>query len=175
MSQGILPSILHKILWIWTVLAKSGLHLNDLSYLSYYIKNNVIIMIIITMIRTIIVRIMVLLFGYLCLILLFFWFYLFIQRRMPTNACIIYFSIKRWSDWKIWKVYFSILKLKIRRSIKYIVTSAVGRISWWQERLLQGFRYSHFFSGSAEMISFHRPPLSIFFLNFWLFVLLMAM
>ena len=41
------------------------------------------------------------------------------QRTMLTNTCIIYFSIKRWSDSKIWKIYFSILKLKFRRPIKY--------------------------------------------------------
>ena len=33
-------------------------------------------------------------FGFICLF----------QKRMPTNACIIYFSIKRWSDSKIGKI-----------------------------------------------------------------------
>ena len=38
---------------------------------------------------------------------------------MPTNACVIYLSIKGWSDSKICKTEFSILKLKIARPTKY--------------------------------------------------------
>ena len=70
------------IIWIWTLLAKRGLHVKDLSYLSYCIKNNAIIMIIITMIIKIIVRIIVLLFGYLC----FFYFFGFISEAATRIA-----------------------------------------------------------------------------------------
>ena len=49
-----------------------------------------------------------------------FWLYLFIPEKNANQCMHNYFSIKRRSDSKIWKIWFSILKLKIRRPSKYI-------------------------------------------------------
>ena len=74
-------------------------------------------------------------FGFfLYLMLLFFDFIRLFQRRMPTNAWLIYFSIKRWSDNEIWKIKFSTLKLKIKHQLN-IVTQVLGLISWRPEWL----------------------------------------
>ena len=101
----------------------------------------------------------------------FFWFICLFQRSMPTNICIVYFSIDRWSDGKIWKIWFSILKIGIKR-LNNKVTQVAGLISWWPERHLWEFKYSNFCSGfSAELVSFHHTQLWIYlFCLFFLFV-----
>ena len=49
------------------------------------------------------------LFGTICLL----------QNGVPTKACIIYFSITRGSDSKIWKIYLSTMKQKNKKTNKY--------------------------------------------------------
>ena len=97
----------------------------------------------------------------------YFRFYLFITEKNANQCMYNYFSIKRRSASKIWKIQFSILKLNTRMLIKYIVTAVVGLISWWPEWLFWGFKYSHFCSGSpAELVRIHRPPLwTLFFIS----------
>ena len=139
-----------------------SMYIVKITYLTYCIQYNVkiIMMTIITMIiLKIKIIIIVLFWGFSCLILLFWGgFIWFFQRKMPTNVCIIYFFIRRWRDRNIWKILFSILKLKISRRVKY---------SWWPKWLFWGFQYSHFCSCSpAKLIRFHCPSLGIFFLMF---------
>ena len=111
----------------------------------------------------------VLFFGFLYLILLFFVFTCLFQRRIPTNACIIYFSIKRWSDSKTLKIKIAFWSWRKGDQLN-IVTEVVWLISWWPEQLFREFQYSHFRCGSpAELIRFHRQPLWIFFLFVSLF------
>ena len=81
----------------------------------------------------------------------------FIPQKMPTNACIVYFSKK------IWKVLYRILKLKIGNQLN-IATQVVRLIGWWPEWLFLGIPiHSFFFSGSpAELTRFHSPLLWFF-------------
>ena len=85
------------------------------------------------------------------------------QRRMTTKSCIIYFSFKGWIDSKIWKVWFSILKLKIRRPIKRWLKWKDSSVND-QSNCFRNFNIVIFCSGSpAELIRFHHQPLRICF------------
>ena len=82
-------------------------------------------MVIITMITIM----MIIIIAFLLFIYLFIYFcilfcYLFgticlLQNGVPTKACIIYFSITRGSDSKIWKIYLSTMKQKNKKTNKY--------------------------------------------------------
>ena len=85
---------------------------------------------------------------------------------MPTNESVIYFFIKRWSDSKIFKIEFSILKVKIRIPIKY--SESKGRAhQLWPEQLLRGFQYSYIFALTPQQNWQGPPPTTVnFFLCF---------
>ena len=92
------------------------------------------------------------------LILLFFDFVCLFQRRMRSNACVIYFSIKRWRD----------SKMKVRR-IAYNDSSSSSHHLMTRTTDL-GLQYSYPISDSpAELIRSHRPSLWILLLFFFQF------
>ena len=82
-------------------------------------------MVIITMITIMMIIIIAfLLFIYLFIFFCILFCYLFgticlLQNGVPTKACIIYFSITRGSDSKIWKIYLSTMKQKNKKTNKY--------------------------------------------------------
>ena len=91
---------------------------------------------------------------------------LFHCHFMPTNAYMVNFSIKRLSDSKILKIWFCILKLKIRRPIKYSDPS--GRVHQLMIRVtVLGISIQSFLLRVTSRIRFHRPPLGIYFFMFY--------
>ena len=106
----------------------------------------------------------------------FFGFICLLQGRMLTNACIIYFSIKRYTDSKIWKIQFSLLKLNIRRTIKYSDLSGRSHQLMTRVTVLGISILSVLLCLPSRTVSVHRPPLRIiFFLFICLFVFLFCL
>ena len=123
------------------------------AYLSHWIQHNAIIIMMIITTRIVMIIIIMAFFIYVYLILLFL--------RFNANASITYSFIKKWSVSKISRIWFNILKLKIRRPI-YSDSS----VNVWGISILTFLLWL-----PSRSYRFHGPTLWIFclFVLFFLF------